>query len=152
MDVAVELLAPDDIRRESLLGASFANFGSIPLIKDPVRDLLEDASVVPTLPVSSMQRARRFYEDKVGLTRIEAEAEGTIRYGCGGGTGLALFERPTEPLDRTAAAWEVDDIEKEVEELRSRGVIIDGVITLPSGVKRAFFRDPDGNVLGIRQL
>jgi hypothetical protein len=37
------------------------------------------------------------------------------------GTGLALFERPTEPLDRTVAAWEVDDIDKEVEELRSRG-------------------------------
>jgi fructokinase len=34
---ADELLAPDDIRRESLSGASFANFGSIPLIKDPVR-------------------------------------------------------------------------------------------------------------------
>ncbi|MGZ6601673.1 MAG: PfkB family carbohydrate kinase, partial [Solirubrobacteraceae bacterium] len=32
-----ELLAPEDIRRESLAGASFANFGSIPLIKDPVR-------------------------------------------------------------------------------------------------------------------
>jgi catechol 2,3-dioxygenase-like lactoylglutathione lyase family enzyme len=89
---------------------------------------------------------------RVGLTRVEAEAEGTIRYGCSGGTGLALFERPTEPLDRTAAAWEVEDIEKEVAELRSRGVTIDGVITLPSGVKRAFFLDPDGNVLGIRQL
>ena len=34
---ADELLAPDDIKRESLAGASFANFGSIPLIKDPVR-------------------------------------------------------------------------------------------------------------------
>jgi fructokinase len=34
---ADELLAPDDIARESLSGASFANFGSIPLIKDPVR-------------------------------------------------------------------------------------------------------------------
>jgi len=34
---ADELLAPEDIRRESLSGASFANFGSIPLIKDPVR-------------------------------------------------------------------------------------------------------------------
>ena len=72
--------------------------------------------------------------------------------GAVGGTGLALFERPTEPLDRTVAAWEVGDIEKEVEELRSRGVSVDGVITLPSGVKRAFFGDPDGNVLGIRQL
>jgi fructokinase len=34
---ADELLAPEDIRRECLSGASFANFGSIPLIKDPVR-------------------------------------------------------------------------------------------------------------------
>jgi catechol 2,3-dioxygenase-like lactoylglutathione lyase family enzyme len=114
--------------------------------------MLEDARVVPTLPVSSIERARRFYEGKVGLTRIEDEVEGTIRYACGGGTGLALFERPTEPLDRTVAAWEVEDIENEVEELRSRGVSVDGVITLPSGVKRAFFSDPDGNVLGIRQL
>jgi predicted enzyme related to lactoylglutathione lyase len=46
----------------------------------------------------------------------------------------------------------VEDIEKEVEELRTRGVPVEGVITLPSGVKRAFFSDPDGNVLGIRQL
>src|ERR671916_2681118 len=34
---ADELLAPEDIKRESLSGASFASFGSIPLIKDPVR-------------------------------------------------------------------------------------------------------------------
>ena len=114
--------------------------------------MLEDARVVPTLPVSNMERARRFYEDKVGLSRIEEEVEGTIRYGCGGGTALALFERPTEPLDRTVAAWEVVDIDMEVEELRSRGVSVDGVTTLPSGVKRAFFGDPDGNLLGIRQL
>ena len=114
--------------------------------------MLEDARVVPTLPVSSMERARRFYEGKVGLTRIEDEVEGTIRYGCGGVAGLALFERPTEPLDRTVAAWEVEDIDKEVEELRRRGVSVDGVTTLPSGVKRAFFGDPDGNVLGLRQL
>jgi catechol 2,3-dioxygenase-like lactoylglutathione lyase family enzyme len=112
--------------------------------------MLEDARVVPTLPVSSMERARRFYKGKVGLTRIEDQVEGTIRYGCGGALAQALFERPTEPLDRTVAAWEVEDIEKEVEELRSRGVSVDGVITLPSGVKRAFFSDPDDNVLGIR--
>ena len=34
---ADELLSPEDIKPESLEGASFANFGSIPLIKDPVR-------------------------------------------------------------------------------------------------------------------
>jgi fructokinase len=34
---ADELLSPEDIKRETLSGASFVNFGSIPLIKDPVR-------------------------------------------------------------------------------------------------------------------
>ena len=50
------------------------------------------------------------------------------------------------------AAFEVEDIEAEVNELRGRGVEVEDLITLPSGVKRAFFKDPDGNVIGMRQL
>jgi fructokinase len=34
---ADELLSPEDVKRETLSGASFVNFGSIPLIKEPVR-------------------------------------------------------------------------------------------------------------------
>jgi catechol 2,3-dioxygenase-like lactoylglutathione lyase family enzyme len=44
--------------------------------------MLEDARVVPTLPVSSMERARRFYEGKVGLTSIEDEVEGPSAMGA----------------------------------------------------------------------
>ena len=113
--------------------------------------MLSDARVAPTLAVSDMARARRFYEDLLGLTP-EAEVEGTIRYACGGGTGLALFERAMKPIDRTVAAFEVEDIEAEVAELRGRELEVEGVITLPSGIKRAFFKDPDGNVIGMRQL
>jgi catechol 2,3-dioxygenase-like lactoylglutathione lyase family enzyme len=113
--------------------------------------MLADARVVPTLAVSDMERARRFYEAGLGLV-VEAEVEETVRYRCGGGTGLAIFERPMKPVDRTVAAFEVEDIEREVNELGGRGVEVDGVTTLSSGVKRAFFKDPDGNVIGIRQL
>ena len=56
------------------------------------------------------------------------------------------------PVDRTVAAFEVADIEAEVAYLRSRGVDVEGVITLASGVRRAFFNDPDGNIIGMRQL
>lgn len=112
--------------------------------------MLSDARVVPTLAVSDMGRARRFYEDKLGLS-TEAEVEETVRYKCGGGTGLALFERPMEAIDRTMAAFEVEDIEAEVGQLRSRDVEVEGIATLSSGLKRAFFRDPDGNVIGMRQ-
>jgi catechol 2,3-dioxygenase-like lactoylglutathione lyase family enzyme len=98
-----------------------------------------------------MDRARRFYEEGLGLA-VEADVVGTVRYSCGGDTALAIFERPMEPVDRTVAAFEVEDIEGEVNELRGRGVEVEDIITLPSGVKRAFFKDPDGNVIGMRQL
>jgi predicted enzyme related to lactoylglutathione lyase len=98
-----------------------------------------------------MERARQFYEGTLGLT-VEAEVEGTIRYRCGHGTGLALFERPMAPVERTVAAFEVEDIEQEVRELRMQGVTVEGIITMPSGLKRAFFKDPDGNVIGMRQI
>ena len=112
--------------------------------------MLSTARVVPTLAVSDMDRARRFYEEGLGLA-VEADVVGTVRYSCGGGTALAIFERPMEPVDRTVAAFEVEDIEAEVNELRGRGVEV-AEITLQSGVKRAFFKDPDGNVIGMRQL
>ena len=56
------------------------------------------------------------------------------------------------PVDRTVAAFEVADIEAEIADLRSRGVEVEGVITLATGVRRAFFQDPDGNFIGMRQL
>ena len=113
--------------------------------------MLANTRVVPTLAVSDIERARQFYEGKLGF-EAEAVVEGTVRYRCGGGTGLAIFERPMEAIDRTVAAFEVEDIEQEVMELRERDVMVEGIITLPSGVRRAFFKDPDGNVIGMRQL
>jgi catechol 2,3-dioxygenase-like lactoylglutathione lyase family enzyme len=98
-----------------------------------------------------MERARHFYEEGLGLA-VEADVVGTVRYSCGGDTALAIFERPMQPVDRTVAAFELEDIEGEVKELRRRGVEVDDIITMPNGVKRAFFKDPDGNVIGIRQL
>jgi catechol 2,3-dioxygenase-like lactoylglutathione lyase family enzyme len=113
--------------------------------------VLSNARVVPTLAVSDMERARHLYEEGLGLA-VEADVVGTVRYSCGGDTALAICERPMQPVDRTVAAFELEDIEGEVKELRRRGVEVDDIITMPNGVKRAFFKDPDGNVIGIRQL
>jgi catechol 2,3-dioxygenase-like lactoylglutathione lyase family enzyme len=113
--------------------------------------MLSNARVVPTLAVSDMERARHFYEEGLGLA-VEADVVGTVRYSCGGGTALAIFERPMEPVDHTVAAFELENIEGEVKELRGRGVEVEGIITMPNGVRRAFFNDPDGNVIGMREL
>jgi predicted enzyme related to lactoylglutathione lyase len=113
--------------------------------------MLSTAPVAPTLAVNDLERARRFYEEELGL-EVEAEVAETVRYRCGGGTGLAIFERPMTPVDRTVAAFEVADIEAEIADLKRRGVEVEGVMTLTSGVRRAFFQDPDGNIIGMRQL
>ena len=113
--------------------------------------MLSSAPVAPTLAVNDLQRARRFYEERLGF-EVELQVAETVRYRCGSGTGLAIFERPMTPVDRTVAAFEVADIEAEIAELNSRGVEVEGVMTLASGVRRAFFQDPDGNIIGIRQL
>jgi catechol 2,3-dioxygenase-like lactoylglutathione lyase family enzyme len=113
--------------------------------------MLSSAPVAPTLAVNDLERARRFYEGTVGL-EVEVQVGETVRYRCGGGTGLAIFERPMTPIDRTVAAFEVADIEAEVAELRGRGVEVEGVLTLPTGIRRAFFKDPDGNIIGMRQV
>jgi catechol 2,3-dioxygenase-like lactoylglutathione lyase family enzyme len=113
--------------------------------------MLSDTRVVPTLAVADLKRARTFYEDTLGL-EIEAEVAETVRYRCGAGTGLAIFERPMSPIDRTVAAFEVSDIEGEVDDLRRRGIEVPAITTLPGGIRRAFFKDPDGNIFGLRQL
>ena len=106
--------------------------------------MLSSAPVAPTLAVNNLERARRFYEGTVGL-EVEVQLGETVRYRCGGGTGLAIFERPMTPIDRTVAAFEVA-------ELRGRGVEVEGVTTLATGIRRAFFKDPDGNIIGMRQV
>jgi len=113
--------------------------------------MLSSARVAPTLAVTDLERARRFYEDNLGL-EIEMEVAETIRFRCGGGTGLAIFERPMTPVDRTVAGFEVDNIEAEVAELRNRGVDVEGVIEAPGAPPRAYIKDPDGNIIGMRQV
>jgi catechol 2,3-dioxygenase-like lactoylglutathione lyase family enzyme len=113
--------------------------------------MLSSAPVAATLAVNDLERARRFYEEDLGF-EVEVQVAETVRYRCGSGTGLAIFERPMTPVDRTVAAFEVADIEAEVADLRNRGVEVEGVITLASGVRRAFFKDPDGNIIGMRQI
>ena len=80
--------------------------------------MLSNAPVAPTLAVNDLERARRFYEEKLGF-EVEAQVAETVRYRCGNGTGLAIFERPMTPIDRTVAAFEVANIETEVTDLRA---------------------------------
>ncbi|HYZ84993.1 MAG TPA: VOC family protein [Bryobacteraceae bacterium] len=131
--------------------------------------MLEHSDVAARLPAQDLQRAKAFYSDKLGLKPRE-ERPGGLRYRCGDGW-FSLFESAGAPSGtHTQLGWEVDDIEATVAELRARGVVFEeydlpGLKTVggiaqvkgnyPSrggiGEKAAWFRDSEGNLLGIGQ-
>jgi catechol 2,3-dioxygenase-like lactoylglutathione lyase family enzyme len=131
--------------------------------------MLENSNVSTRIPAQDLERARSFYKDKLGLIPSE-ERPGGFRYRCGNGF-FSLFESSGKASgDHTQMAWEVDDIVSTVELLRSRGVMfeeydvpglktINGIAEVtgnyPSsraaGEKAAWFRDSEGNLLGIGQ-
>jgi catechol 2,3-dioxygenase-like lactoylglutathione lyase family enzyme len=122
--------------------------------------MLDTAMVVATIPVTDLDRARRFYGETLGLTLLW-DNPASVRFGCGGGTQLSIFRRGPSTADHTVAHFEVSDIEAMVRDLESGGVaFIDygegplqttGHIAKLGPARVAWFRDPDGNTLGLRQ-
>jgi catechol 2,3-dioxygenase-like lactoylglutathione lyase family enzyme len=131
--------------------------------------MLDDARVAARLPVQNLERARGFYSEKLGLEPCE-ERDGGLLYRAASGE-FSLFESAGISLGTfTQMAWEVDDVESTVAELRARGVVfeevdlpglktVNGIADIaghyPSkgrGERAAWFRDSEGNMLGISQL
>lgn len=84
--------------------------------------MLKDHPVVPYLPATDVARARRFYEEKVGLVPREELAGGVV-YECGGGSWIFLYQSAgAGGSEASQAFWQVQDVEREVRELESRGV------------------------------
>jgi catechol 2,3-dioxygenase-like lactoylglutathione lyase family enzyme len=131
--------------------------------------MLKRGRVATRIPARDLQRARSFYADKLGLEPNE-ERPGGLLYHCGEGE-FALFESTGAASgDHTQMAWEVEDIEATVATLRARGVVfeeydlaglktVNGIAEVagnyPSkggvGELAAWFRDSEGNLLGIGQ-
>jgi len=82
--------------------------------------MLKTAPIRAYIPASNVARARKFYEQSVGLTPKEDYAGGVI-YQCGG-TKVFLYQTPNAGTSKASQAyWRVDDVEAEVSELRPRG-------------------------------
>jgi catechol 2,3-dioxygenase-like lactoylglutathione lyase family enzyme len=130
--------------------------------------MLENSNVATRLPAKDLQRARRFYAEKLGLEPVE-ERPGGLLYRCGDGK-FALFESAgVSSGTHTQMGWEVEDIAAVVAELKRRGVVFEeldvpGLRTVNSiadvkgnypsvgnGERGAWFRDSEGNLLGIGQ-
>ncbi len=131
--------------------------------------MLADGHVAARLPAQDLDRARLLRRE-AGLEPAD-ERPGGLLYRCGG-REFALFQSAGRPSgELTRMGFEVDDIEATVAELQRRGVVFetidvpglktDGAIAdvegqypskRASGGRAAWFRDSEGNLLGMGQL
>jgi catechol 2,3-dioxygenase-like lactoylglutathione lyase family enzyme len=125
---------------------------------------LSECRVQALLAVSDLDRAKRFYEQQLGLVPSEVE-EQAVRYPCADGTeiGIYLSAENAGKSPATLAGWFVDDLGQTMEELASRGVGFEqydqpGLKTNERGVfdagrfRAAWIKDPDGNTLALTEL
>jgi catechol 2,3-dioxygenase-like lactoylglutathione lyase family enzyme len=121
--------------------------------------MLQRSPMYAYLPVRDVARARRFYEEKLGL-KAKEEREGGVVYEFAGGTAAFLYPTPNAGTSKASQAfWQVDDVEREVAELKAKGVTFeeydlpdiktkDGIATAGHG-KAAWFKDTEGNILAL---
>jgi catechol 2,3-dioxygenase-like lactoylglutathione lyase family enzyme len=122
--------------------------------------MLTATMVVATLPVTDLDQARRFYGETLGLTELW-QNPASIRFNCGEHSELSVFKRPWPETAHTLAHFEVEDIEAAVADLESKGVtfldytegplVTTGHIAKVGPARAAWFTDPDGNTLGLRE-
>ena len=122
--------------------------------------MLKKYKVITPIAVHDIENAVDFYGNILGLKRVEENVAGVV-FESGGGL-IGLHQSPTAGTSQaTCAWWIVESVEKTVKELKSCGIKFEKNYDLPhterkgdiyvlsETKKAAWFRDIDGNILGI---
>jgi len=128
--------------------------------------MLQKFPLYAYIPAQDVPRARQFYEGKLGF-KPKQEVNGGVVYEFAGGTACFLYPTPNAGTSKASQLfWDVDDIEREVAELKSRGVTFerydipdapevkksaDGLIVDAGGARAAWFKDTEGNIMALIQ-
>ena len=121
---------------------------------------LNKAPITVTLPAVNVARAKRFYTSKLGLKSIKESAPNAVSFKTANGTRIFLYKRKATKADHTVASFYVNDIRGEIVKLKARGVRFESYktpgmttdknnIVAWGSVKAAWFKDSEGNILGL---
>ena len=121
--------------------------------------MLGKADATPSIAVTDLDRARRYYEDTLGLETVDEMGDEVVTMKSGG-TLVNVYRSDFAGTNKaTALTFAVADIAAEVRELKDKGVTFehyamdglaeDGDIYSAQGMKTAWFKDPDGNILSL---
>ena len=120
--------------------------------------MLGKADATPMLAVKDLDRARKFYEENLGLKQVDDFGEGFMLKS--GDTQVSIYRSEFAGTNKaTALTFDVNDIEGEVRSLKEKGISFErydlegltpkGDIYEGEGMKTAWFKDPDGNILSL---
>ena len=125
--------------------------------------MVSDNRISAILVSTDLDRAQRFYEDKVGLTLSSETIKNHLVFECGDGTSLLIYGRPApNKADHTQVRFWSSDIDKDVTELVGNGVefeeydsetfkTVNHIVTSKGIGRSAWFKDPDGNTIALFQ-
>ncbi len=124
--------------------------------------MLTNAPVHATLIVENIERAKKFYVEKLGLkiTRTDPSPGAVLQ--AGESTTLYIYEGPATKATNTVASFTVKDVIATVKELKANGVAfedydtpdlktVDGIAEM-GGMKGAWFKDTEGNILAVTDM
>jgi len=124
--------------------------------------MLKERDIIAVLPAKDLARAQGFYRDVLGLEPSEVLDDENVIYRCGNGTSFLLYLTDNAGTAKnTQMGWGSDNLEKDVDDLRGRGVAFEeydfpglktenGIATTTAG-KAAWFLDSEGNILNLFQ-
>jgi catechol 2,3-dioxygenase-like lactoylglutathione lyase family enzyme len=124
--------------------------------------MLTKAPVTTMLPVKDLNRAREFYEKKLGLKPLGARQDGKFLFAGGDGGTIALFPKPEgTKAEHTAVSFLVKEIAREIKELKQKGVVFEDYdfpglktenhVCVLGSEKAAWFKDTEGNYLCLHE-
>ncbi len=121
--------------------------------------MLGTRKAVANLATRDLEKSRLFFTDTLGLSEVSREGDELITF-ASGDSNLNVYRSDYAGTNKaTAVTWEVDDIDAEVAALKAKGVTfehydlegleVQGDVHVGEGMKIAWFKDPDGNILNI---
>jgi catechol 2,3-dioxygenase-like lactoylglutathione lyase family enzyme len=122
--------------------------------------MLANTDAAANIAAKDVKAARKFYEGTLGLKQVDAEGDELVAYQSGDSTILVYRSDYAGTNKATALTWNVgEEIEGVARDLRSKGVTFEhyrmsgmelrGDVHVGNGMKIAWFKDPDGNILSI---
>lgn len=122
--------------------------------------MLADHSAVANIAVSDLAAARKFYEGTLGMAPVGRDDDELIAYRSGDSKFFVYRSDFAGTNRATSMTWVVgDEVDEVVRALRDKGVAfehyempgaaLEGDVHAIGGVRVAWFKDPDGNILAV---